>query len=107
VQGDAILVSAYGDDLSFTAPSSIADGLWHHVVVTYSAGSATAYLDGVAVGTQSFSRALNTAPTTTGLRLGSTHDGGGAYYGALDEVAVYPKALTAAQVSAHYHAGTP
>ncbi|MFI7603241.1 LamG-like jellyroll fold domain-containing protein [Actinoplanes sp. NPDC049681] len=105
VQGDGILVSAYGDDLSFTAPSSIADGLWHHVVVTYSAGAATAYLDGVKVGTQSFSHSLNTGSATTGLRLGSTHDGGGAYYGALDEVAVYPTALTAAQVSAHYQAG--
>ena len=89
VQGDGILVSAYGDDLSFTAPSSIADGLWHHVVVTYSAGVATAYLDGVKVGAQSFQHPLNTAGTTTGLRLGSTHDGSGAYYGVLDEVAVY------------------
>ena len=106
VQGDGILVSAYGDDLSFTAPSSIADGLWHHVVVTYSAGAATAYLDGVKVGTQSFRHSLNTAGTTTGLRLGSTHEGYGAYYGALDEVAVYQTALTAARVSAHYQEGT-
>ncbi|HKT02025.1 MAG TPA: LamG-like jellyroll fold domain-containing protein [Rugosimonospora sp.] len=104
--GDAILVSGYGDDLSFTAPSSLADGLWHHLVITYSAGTATVYVDGAAVGTQSFAHPLNTMPTSLGLRLGSAHDGGGGFYGGLDDVAVYPTALTAAQVAAHYAAGT-
>src|ERR1044072_1214970 len=42
IQGDSVLVTAYGDDLTFPVGRSLVDGVWHHVVVTYHASTAIA-----------------------------------------------------------------
>ncbi len=88
------------------------DGGWHHVVVTQSStAGANLYVDGQLVG----SLPLATAPATyTGLwRVGTDpsaasftqHGTTYGWNGDVDEVAVYPTALTPAQVTAHYKAG--
>ncbi len=38
-----------GNDKTFTMPSAMNDGQWHHVVQTYSGTSLTIYIDGVAL----------------------------------------------------------
>lgn len=86
------------------------DGQWHHVAVTVGANWAptatTWYVDGVAVlksvlgGTGG-----NTGATTQPLRIGGSPNGPSSTYtwkGGLDEVAIYPTALTAAQIANHY-----
>ncbi len=76
------------------------DNLWHYVAVTYDGTTLRNYYDGVFVGTQTGS--LNT-PVNATLRLGND-SGGFAWNGSLDEVAIYPTALSAAKVAAHFAA---
>jgi glucose/arabinose dehydrogenase len=91
------------------------DGAWHHVAVTWSsaAGALRVYKDG-ALAYSNASPVKPGASLTTGgaLVLGQEQDtvGGGfetsqAFLGNLDDVALYPSALTAAQVQAHRQAG--
>ena len=84
------------------------DGGWHHVVVTQSSTTgASMYVDGQLIG----ALPLATAPATTaGLwRIGydnmAPFEMEGSTYGwngDVDEVAVYPTVLSAAQIAAHY-----
>ena len=79
------------------------DGQWHHVVATYDGTNATIYYDGQSLGSQAVS--FNTVNSAIGLVLGSqTGNDDSPFNGSLDEVAVYSKVLSAAQVQAHYTA---
>src|SRR6266568_358997 len=94
------------DNAIFTAPYSLADGNWHQIAVTLSSGtSINAYVDGAPVGTTT---TLSTTPSTVlgyfGLQVGGA---GGSYgptpfAGNVDEAAVYPSALSAAHIKAHF-----
>jgi YD repeat-containing protein len=94
-----------------TATSSVtlAPNTTHHVVGTYDGSTVRIYVDGVQVGTASFSG----APTWSGsrdLRLGRPVESTASQFflqGTLDEPALYTAALPAATVLAHYNAGKP
>ncbi len=86
------------------------NGAWHHVVASMSSSGTALYLDGALIGTDS--------TVTSGLAYpGYWHIGGDAFTGwtsqptsqflaaTIDEVAIYPAALTVAQVSSHYTVG--
>jgi Domain of unknown function (DUF1929)/Concanavalin A-like lectin/glucanases superfamily/Glyoxal oxidase N-terminus/Kelch motif/Galactose oxidase, central domain len=93
-----------GSGASNIASSSIAinDSNWHHVVATKSGTSVHIYLDGVdvtALGTNT--TATNNA---TALNIGRATTGTGYFDGDIDEVAIYPVALTQAQVLEHFWA---
>ncbi len=73
----------------------------HHVVATKSAGVVRLYIDGVdRTGTVTNH---TISPTTNALMLGVGP--AGYFAGILDEVAVYPRALTSSDASRHYAAG--
>lgn len=94
-----------------TSAASYNDGAWHHVVATLGTAGLGLYVDGTSVGTL--------AGTTTGQapyqgywRIGGDSLGSwpsaptSAYLaGDIDEVAVYPGALTAGQVASHSTVG--
>jgi Concanavalin A-like lectin/glucanases superfamily len=81
-----------------TATSAIADTThWHYVVATKSGAAAHLYLDGADVTGPVTNRTITNASVP--LRIGSAV---GWLDGAIDEVAIYAKALTAAQVHSHY-----
>lgn len=80
------------------------DGRWHHVVATISPAGMTIYVDGQA-GTTS---ANTGSQAYTGFwRVGGDSSWSGAPYfdGAIDDVAVYPVALSAEQAAAHHDLG--
>jgi hypothetical protein len=104
IGGTNVYVQGYSDDLTFTSSTTIDDGNWHFIVVTASGTSATVYVDSVAVGTQSFGQTLNTTPGTT-LIVGGPIWGSSGVVGSLDDVAVFPSILTAAQVLAQFNLG--
>jgi hypothetical protein len=88
----------------------IALGLWHHLVVTRDASmTIRLYVDGVEhdQGTGEMSWDFD-----ADLLFGSNHVGADTdrisfpFQGAIDEVAVYAKALTAERVAEHFRAGT-
>ena len=85
--------------------TSFNNGQWHHVVATQGADGMKLYVDGVL----SASAAATDAQSYTGYwRLGGDRNYGNTtssyFAGEIDEVAVYPTALTGAQVRAHYEA---
>ncbi|MDT3329634.1 PKD domain-containing protein [Microbacterium sp. KSW-18] len=81
------------------------DGSWHHVVASQSAAGMRLYLDGQLVAQND----ITTAQNYSGYwRIGGDNGWEGATYwtGSLDEAAVYPTALTAAQVTDHFRIGS-
>jgi len=105
LSGSHVLVNDGAETLDFTAGGSLADGAWHHLVVTYdSTTGVMVYLDGSAVGTaQATSGSLATVLDSSGFEVGT--DGTGFFNGSLDEAAIYGSALTSGEVAKHYHAG--
>jgi hypothetical protein len=89
-------------------PASLADNKWHHVVAVQSSRGLFVYVDGLE------RAATSVTPVVTGT--GRWWVGGRAparlpkvatttYAGQIDELSVFPTALTAAQVHAHYQLG--
>lgn len=75
----------------------------HHVVVTKNGATTKVYLDGVDVTPSVTNDTI--ANTAAVLFIGQTIGGNEYWDGWLDEVAVYPTALSAGRVLAHYNAG--
>ncbi|MFJ6463413.1 LamG-like jellyroll fold domain-containing protein [Streptomyces sp. NPDC091387] len=96
-----------GGGRTVSTPAAYNDGAWHHVVATQGSGGMALYVDGQL-------RASNPLYTTNESYTGYWRVGGDNlatwpnrptsdfFAGQIDETAVYPTALTAAQVSAHY-----
>jgi hypothetical protein len=78
--------------------------VWSHVAVTYDGATLILYVDGTEVGLTISSAAVEDhgAPLVIGAGVGGT-----TYFweGAIDEVAIYPVALSASRIEAHYLAG--
>ena len=89
----------------YTHPTSIADGAWHQLVLTFRdgvSGGSAFYVDGAPVGTFTW-RVANQA---TALVAGAGTPGvSQTIAGTLDEVSAYNQVLSAARVLAHYNAG--
>ncbi len=77
-------------------PFDVDDANWHLLDFSYAAGKVTFFVDGVSVGSAPMAGLDTTAAGTVDV----------ASRGALDEVAIYPKALSAARVAAHWTAGS-
>jgi concanavalin A-like lectin/glucanase superfamily protein/putative Ig domain-containing protein len=96
-QGDGVTVQSASATFG-----AIAANTWQHVVVTRTTATKTIrfYINGMAKGGGTYV----TPPTTSTkvVSIGRSTDGVQYVNGRLDEVAVYPAALTAAQVAAHY-----
>jgi hypothetical protein len=82
---------------------TIRPGEWQLVVGTYNGTTGTLYVDGVAIASDTF-----TAPGTVNLPIymGLAATGGLGWKGREDEVQIWNRALTAAEVRAMYDAGS-
>lgn len=84
--------------------TSLAAGVWYHVVFTFASdGTSHVFLNGGvdATGTNP----LTIAATPATAKIANNSDGvGNPFRGQIDEVALYDRALTPAQVQAHYDA---
>ena len=75
---------------------------WTHVAVVYSNRQPTLYVNGVAVQT-GLTSTHSSSPSTV---LGESGYGFGYYAGLLDEVSIYDRALSGAEIQAIYNAGS-
>jgi hypothetical protein len=91
-----------GGDVMASGPE-IGNGAYSHVVATYDGAALTLYLNGSAQGTSVAKAPANDISAT--FFIGGNPRPYAGWIGALDEIAVYPYALTPAQVAAHYRAG--
>ena len=78
------------------------DGQWHHVVGIHEAPAIELYVDGVRVDVTNVGTHIH--DTTALLFFGRSSSGAEPYSGAIDEVAVYRRALTESEVVAHFAA---
>ena len=90
--------------ITVTAPGS-ATTAWTHLVMTKAGTTLRLYVNGAAVASATVSGTVN---TSTGiLAIGRTGSSSADYFnGTVDEVAVYPVALSASRVAAHFAAAS-
>jgi PKD repeat protein len=93
------------NNLTVSSPGVASTLGWTHLVMTRSGSTLKLYLNGTAVATATASGTLNTGTGT--LAIGRTGSVSVDYFkGSIDDVAVYPKALSAATIADHYRVGT-
>lgn len=100
--GPTLSFDGYTNYVLKTAPYSLEDGNWHYLAATFDGTTAYLYIDGQQIGSGAVP--LSTV-ASQGLWLGNAADGASAFPGSLDEVAIYPTALSATQISAHWRIG--
>ena len=76
---------------------------WSHLAATYGGGTLRLYVNGVQVATRA--QTGNVATSAAPLRFGGNNVWGEWFAGRIDEVRVYDRALTAAQIAADMAAG--
>ncbi len=75
------------------------DNGWHHIVAVFTGSVKQLYVDGVLIGSTSYAQTV--ANNNLNLRMGMNQEFVSAFYGgALDEIRVYGRALTTAEVTA-------
>lgn len=109
LEGVAFFGNNGSDYRSVFSPQRVNDGRWHHGVLTKDGTSLTLFIDGVQAASVPMTEATYYNPAlNTGAAIGRDGDLPGEYFsGAVDEVAVYDHALTAAQVQGHFSLGNP
>jgi hypothetical protein len=88
-----------------TGTSDLRDGKWHHVVGVYAATTISIYVDG---SLQAFTACAN-LPVTYGMTpIGeiAAKANGSVFAGALEQVAVWNRALSSLEVTALFHGGS-
>ena len=78
---------------------------WHHIVVTKDGATSALYIDGVEVA-HNHPGAQTCIDNTKNLIIGADQDSGYFFNGSIDEVALYSRALTAAEALAHFDAAS-
>jgi len=77
---------------------------WHYYVGTYDGGNIRIYIDGVEVASTAKTGNLDYSVTTSNLAIGqrSPHSLGEFFPGVIDEVRIYNRALSLAEIQAYY-----
>ncbi len=89
---------------SITTPTTLTDGKWHLIDVTFDGNVLTVFVDGQLTGSKAVG-AITTYVDGNGLLIGAVSPGfSPEFNGSIDEVAIYPAALTASQIGGHYSA---
>jgi len=88
--------------------ASITDTDWHHVAVTKSNTVVSFYIDGVAYPSVTYTSIFQfTTPAAIGVRGDNINaNNNDSFAGAIDELSIYDRALTPAEILAIYNAGS-
>lgn len=107
--------SQYNNELVLTkvgvggvlSSASISDTDWHHVAVTASNGNVVFYIDGVAYpyGNYNPGYTFATTPSIGGKASNLNQPNNNSFFGSIDELAVYSRALSPAEIQSIYDAG--
>ena len=98
VQSSSVTNYAWGNDLVLNG-YSIGANAWVHIVTTYDGTTAKIYYNGVLQA--SGNKSWNTADS--GFRIGRNINGSNGFYGHVDDLKIYNRALTDAEVTQLYN----
>jgi len=98
IYADKTHVIANIRNIMYSVETDELDG-WHHLAMTYDGATLKLYLDGIAL--------LQTPPDLGLIRSDNPIYFGKNFFGHIDEVAIYPMALTADEISLHASADGP
>ena len=90
--------------LCLSGKTEISPKTWHHVVLTRSGSRVTVYLDGNSEPEIAGDASAPQESTHVSFFVGSRHDGDASLEGKIDEVALYDRPLTRAEVVEHFRA---
>jgi hypothetical protein len=79
-------------------------GTWRHVVITAKSGESKVYVDGEQLGSTIGTTFANISASSN-VSIGLGHDNGRWFFGRMDEVAIYDRALSEERVQFHFLAG--
>lgn len=97
--GSGLFVDSYvGGNNVISGVKFISDGIWHHVVWTTNGSIGTIYIDGV----QSIQGAQPHVALTEKFQIAYDNFQNKYFDGLVDEVAIYPTALSPSQIANHY-----
>jgi cytochrome c peroxidase len=88
---------------SVAGPAALPAGQWSHLAATYDGTNLRLYVNSVLVRTTAMSGTLSTSALP--LRIGGSTVRGELFRGLVDEVRIYNRALTAAQIAADMNSG--
>jgi hypothetical protein len=101
-QGEPVLTKI--DVSSVTCSQSITDTNYHHLAVTKSGSTVVFYIDGVAYPASSYDPGFT---FVTAAAIGARGDNlDNSFLGTIDDLAIYSRALTVAEVQSIYNAGS-
>lgn len=93
-------------DSALVSPSSYKDSNWHHVAIVIYASGGIMYIDGASVDTAAWTGTPQATTTAEVLRAGRF--GTGNYFnGDLDDLMIFSRELSAAEIAAIYAEGRP
>jgi glucose/arabinose dehydrogenase len=92
-----------GDERDARGTAALPTGTWTHLAVTYGGGFLRLYVNGVQVGSRAQTGTIATSDLP--LQIGGNSVWGEWFAGVIDEVRVYDRALSAAEVQADMAAG--
>ena len=105
-----LLAGGGGSGVDIDSTAFVADGTWHHLAVTVYLFSPTGgkfYVDGAQVGAFNPTLLPGSLTSSSPLRLGCSSSSYADFFrGILDEVEVFPRALTPPEIQAIFHAGS-
>lgn len=78
--------------------ASVADGAWHHAALTVDASGGKLFLDGVIVGSSAWTGAAGAITLLDPLQIGRYYNYTTPWTGAIDEVAIWNRALTTTEI---------
>jgi Concanavalin A-like lectin/glucanases superfamily len=98
----------FRDDIGQAAvfPNQLSTSEYTHVAAVFDGRRMTLVINGRLVATQEYAKPVRLRKITQPLTLGRTSDAtGGTFYGNVDEVAIYRRALTVREIMEHFQSG--
>ncbi len=88
---------------AFSPPGVLTAGRWHHLAMTYDGQTLRTFADGRQVAEAVAGRPRR--PGSLPLAIGRRQDAYNSFFGLIDEVRIFGRALSPAEIAAHYRAG--
>jgi hypothetical protein len=92
------LDTSAGNDMAVKTTALVWDNAWHHCVCAVNNGTVKWYIDGALAGSGSYSHGTGFADATSNLQVWAATT----YNNSLDEIAIFTRELTAAEVTTLY-----